>query len=125
MKRKITDKTAGLTNVLPMRIAYTFSDREMTTDQIIAEILKQKSTKTFNLSSLKETLKSFGGNPQPKHLDEFAFLAKHIAGAGYVLIKVIYHKPQKKERNERFIIKEVMYNDSKWKKGVFIAHGYD
>ena len=124
MKKKVIDK-AILTNVLPMRVVYTISDKEMATDQIVAEILKQKSTRTFNLSSLKEALENFSGNPKPKHLDEFAFLAKHVAGAGYVLIKVIYHKPQKKERAEKFIITEVMYNDSKWKKGVFIAHGYD
>lgn len=125
MKRDITDKTAGLTNVLPSGVVYTFSKKEMTTDQIISEILEQKSTRTFNLSSIKEALKSFAGNPRPKHLDEFAFLAKHVAGGGYVLIKVVYINPKKSKVDEEFVISEVMYNNSKWPSGTYIAHGYD
>ena len=123
MERKITDK-AILTNVLPPRIAYIISDREMTTDQIIAEILNQKSTKTFNLSSITEAIENFNGHPKPIHLDEFAFLARHVAGGGHVLIKVVYNNP-KKSQKEEFIITKVMYNKSKWKRGVFIAHGFD
>ncbi len=120
MKRKITDKTAGLTSLFPPRIIYTLSDREMTTDQIIREMLNQKATRTFTLSSLKEVLKRF--NDKIQNFDEFAFLARHIAGGGHVLVKVVY---KKLKRDEEFVITEIKYNDSKWPKGTFIAYAYD
>ncbi len=123
MKQKITDNTGGLTNLFPPRVTYKISEHERTSEQIINTLLSEGAARTFHLSSIKEALENH--KVIFHHNDKLAFLARHVAGGGHVLIEVVYKNKNNSEDEEEFVVTKVKSNDSIWPQGTIIAHGYN
>ncbi len=122
--KKITviDKSSGLTNVLPPRVFYMYSSKIMKFEELIKYItVENKSTRTFDLHSLKPVLENFDRNPFTKKV-KIVFLAKHVAGAEYALIEVELTKLKKVSK---CIINGVQYSDFTLPEGNMIALAFD
>lgn len=118
---KIIDKTGGLTNILPPKIFYSFTDKKMSVYEILVRIItKEVCIHTFDLSQLKEALQLMDTKSFRKEKTIIVFLARHVAGGEHVLIKVTYET-----KKETFTINGVLYREDKLPKETLVAYASD
>lgn len=120
-KIKIIDKTEGLNDLLGPRIFYQFFTSGKTVDNIICFIRKEKSTRTFDLNQIEKALHSFDLNSVFVKNKDFnlIFLAKHMAGGNYVLVRVTYSRAK-----NIFTIEGICYNNDILP-DVLVAYAFD